>query len=314
MNPSYVLLIAAVQLAVSAGGGTAAEAVTGFEHWVENGDIRLRLWEKRSGPTDGKPVVILAHGSSSPGEQSFDLQVPGKPTYSLMDALAGAGFNVFAPDVRGFGRSTKPPKGVTTAEAAEDFSAVIDYVCGLRGVDKVSVVAWSWGTQYAGLSVIAKADKVARYVSYAQMHGASPDIIRRGEKLYTYQKAPYLPVAEGDWKVRFSSMTPESTNDPAVIDAFAKAAAAVQAQTPTGPQIDMVTSLPIVNPRLINVPVLLIHGAHDDVADTAGLAPFFSSLPNPDKRYVVIPNAGHMMHLQAGHLRFQKALIGFLSE
>ena len=312
MNLFWAVITTAVLLAASSARALAGEPVTGREHWVEANGIHLRLWEKHAGEAAGRPIVVLAHGSSSPGEQSFDLQVPGKPSFSLMDALAGAGFDVFAPDMRGFGRSTKPPSGVTTAEAAKDFTAVIDFVRTLRGAGKVSVVAWSWGTQYAGLAVIAHPEKVARFVSYAQMHAASPDIVRRGEKLYTYQKAAYLPVTEAGWKARFSSLTPESANDPAAIDAFARAASAVQAQTPTGPQIDMITRLPMIDAKRIPVPAMIIHGGHDDVADTMGLAPFFAALPNPEKRYVVIPNAGHMMHLQAGHLQFQEEVVRFL--
>lgn len=74
----------------------------------------------------------------------------------------------------------------------------------------------------------------------------------------------------------------------------------------------MVTILPMVNPRLVSVPTMIIHGQYDDVADTEGLLPFFQQLPNPDKRYVVIPDAGHMMHLQKGHRLFQRAVAGFL--
>ncbi|MFL5247472.1 MAG: hypothetical protein ACJ79V_06570 [Myxococcales bacterium] len=32
--------------------------------------------------------------------------------------------------------------------------------------------------------------------------------------------------------------------------------------------------------------------AYDDVADLDGLIPFFRQIPNPHKRYVVVPNAG----------------------
>ncbi|HZX67121.1 MAG TPA: alpha/beta hydrolase, partial [Myxococcales bacterium] len=59
------------------------------------------------------------------------------------------------------------------------------------------------------------------------------------------------------------------------------------------------------------VPTLIIHGQYDDVADLDGLFPFFRQLPNPHKRYVVVPNAGHMMDLQKGLLVFQQEVAGF---
>ena len=106
-------------------------------------------------------------------------------------------------------------------------------------------------------------------------------------------------------------MTPAAATDPAVVDTFAKAAVQVEVKTPTGPQLDMVTIMPMLNPKLMPVPTMLIHGEYDDVADLDGLLPFFQQLPNPYKRYVVIPNAGHMMHLQNGHRVFQHEVVSF---
>ena len=106
-------------------------------------------------------------------------------------------------------------------------------------------------------------------------------------------------------------MTPAAVNEPTVVEAFAKAAVQVEVKTPTGPQLDMVTIMPMLNPKLMPVPTMLIHGEYDDVADLDGLLPFFQQLPNPYKRYVVIPNAGHMMHLQGGHRLFQHEVASF---
>jgi hypothetical protein len=66
----------------------AAQEVSGVEHWVENAGVRLYLWEKYIGSPAGKPAVALARGSATAGRESFDLQVPGKSSYSLMDFLA----------------------------------------------------------------------------------------------------------------------------------------------------------------------------------------------------------------------------------
>jgi pimeloyl-ACP methyl ester carboxylesterase len=106
-------------------------------------------------------------------------------------------------------------------------------------------------------------------------------------------------------------MTPAEANDPAIVDSYAAAATRIEVRTPTGPQLDMVTIMPMVNPRLLPVPTMIIHGEHDDVADVEGLLPFFKQLPNPYKHYVVIPDAGHMMHLQKSHRLFQHEVAGF---
>jgi pimeloyl-ACP methyl ester carboxylesterase len=255
----------------------AAQEVSGVEQWVEHAEIKLYVWEKYVGSPTGKPVVVLAHGSATAGRESFDLQVPGKPSYSLMDILAREGFDVFALDTRGFGRSTRPEGHMTTQEASEDLNAVVDAILKLRGSQQVHLLGWSWGTQYSGMFVMAQPAKVAKYVSYAQMHVNSPDLAKRRPLLEAFRKTPYVTIPEAGWKPRFASMTPAAANDPAVVDAFAKAAVQVEVKTPTGPQLDMVTMMPMLNPRLMPVPTMLIHGEYDDVADLDGLLPFSSS-------------------------------------
>lgn len=288
-----------------------AQPVTGAEHWVEHSEVKLYLWEKYVDSSAGKPVVVLAHGSGVGGRDSFDLQVPGKPSYSLMDFLAREGFDVFAPDIRAFGRSTRPEGHLSTAQASTDLAAVIDYVLKLRQCRQVLLFAQSWGTQYAGMLVIAHPEKVEKYISSAQMHVNSADIARRRARIEEFRNSPYISVPEAGWKRRFYSMTPAGVSDPAVVDAYATAAARAQPSSPTGPQLDLVTLMPMVNPRLIPVPTMLIHGQYDDVADLDGLLPFFEQLPNPYKKYVVIPDAGHMLHLQAGHRLLQHEVASF---
>jgi pimeloyl-ACP methyl ester carboxylesterase len=293
------------------GNSLASAEITGVEHWVDNNGIKIYVWEKYQGEPSGKPVVVLAHGSATAGRESFDLQVPGKPSYSLMDFLAKQGFDVFALDTRGFGRSIHPKDGVTTAQASEDLNNVVDYALKLRSVPKANLLSWSWGTQYAGMFVMAHPEKVEKYISYAQMHVNSPDIARRRPKVEVFRNNPYIKIPEAGWKPRFYSMTPVAVNDPDVVDAYAQSAAKIETQTATGPQLDMCTIMPMVNPRLITVPTMIIHGQYDDVADLDGLLPFFRQLPNPYKCYVVIPDAGHMMMFQKGHLLFQHEVASF---
>lgn len=303
----------ALCVGTAAGGeGAEPEAVTAATHWVVRGMIRMHVWEKVVGAPTGKPVVVLAHGSGTAGRESFDLAVPGRTDYSLMDRLAREGFDVFALDVTGFGRSTRPQGPITTDAAAEDLDAVVDYLRNVRATERVHLVAWSWGTQYAGLFAVAHPEKIARYVSYAQMHVNSPDIVRRRADLAFYRDHAWITVTREGWKARFRSMTPAQFTEPEVIESFAEAASVAEPQTSTGPQVDLVTRLPMVDPARITAPTLMIHGEYDDVADPAGLLPFFAQLPASDKRYVVIPGAGHMMHLQAGRHAFFDAVVDFL--
>ena len=92
--------------------------------------------------------------------------------------------------------------------------------------------------------IMAHPEKVTKYVSYAQMHVNSPDLAQRRPRLEAFRKTPYVSIPEAGWKPRFASMTPAAVTEPDVVETFAKAAVQVEAQTPTGPQVDMVTLLP----------------------------------------------------------------------
>src|SRR6476620_699658 len=50
-------------------------------------------------------VVLFVHGAGTPGEVAFDVPYGD---YSWMAYLANAGFDAFAMDMTGYGRSTKP--------------------------------------------------------------------------------------------------------------------------------------------------------------------------------------------------------------
>ena len=135
---------------------SALAAITGVGHSVQNGQVKLYVWEKFAGAQPSKKVVVLAHGSATAGRESFDLQVPGMTDISLVDVRAGAGYDGFALDTRGFGRSTHPEGHMSTSEVNEDLNAVVDYVTKLRGVTKVDLLAWSSATQYSGMFVMAR--------------------------------------------------------------------------------------------------------------------------------------------------------------
>src|SRR4051812_21474681 len=125
---------------------------------------KVRAGNALRGATPPDKVVVFIHGAGTPAEVAFD--VPYKD-YSWMEYLAEAGFDTFAMDVTGIGRSSRPwpmndpcnlspqqqtaliptlipalcqpsyPKTLTTiGNDWEDINAVVDYVRALRHVDK----------------------------------------------------------------------------------------------------------------------------------------------------------------------------------
>jgi pimeloyl-ACP methyl ester carboxylesterase len=140
-------------------------------------------------------VVLFIHGAGTPAEVAFD--VPYQD-YSWMEYLAQAGFDTFAMDTTGYGRSTRPaamndPCNLTAAQQAvlasagntdacapsygqqmttiasdwNDIGAVVDYLRTLRGASQVSLVSWSLGGPRAAGYAAQNPDKVGRLVLLA---------------------------------------------------------------------------------------------------------------------------------------------------
>ena len=119
-------------------------------------------------------ILLFVHGATYPAETAFDLPIEG---VSMMDLIAQRGYDVCLVDVRGYGRSTRPPEMsqppaaktpiVSTAIAAHDLGAAVDDILERRSVSKINVMGWSWGTSIAGLYTSANNAKVSRLVLYA---------------------------------------------------------------------------------------------------------------------------------------------------
>ena len=323
MKAIVSILFAAVLGACAAGpqqATGAGDSLVATEHWVPTASavdgkpIKLYMREKHSRAANPsafagtRKVVVLAHGAGTPGTVAFDLQVEGGPgtTYSLMDYLAARGFDVFAVDYQNYGRSDQHPCGlcVTTKVAAEDLNATVDYVRKLRGVDKVHVLGWSWGTTVSGLFATQHPQKVDRLVMYAPPVWSEP----RGQ----------APTAE------FRNVTPDNSrglfeapaSDAAAVDAWVKAVERWAPKAPNGVLLDLNTKMPITDPRRISVPTMIIIGDLDRATpiNQANLPGYFAALPNTDKQLIIIPGAGHALTVQKPRLRFYNEVAKWFSE
>ena len=144
----------------------------------------------RGMPRDDR-VVLFVHGAGTPAEVAFD--VPHSD-YSWMAYLAAAGFDVFAMDMTGYGRSTRPSvmheacnlsaeqqtalgrapctathssQLTTIASDWDDIDAVIDYIREIRDVPSVSLIGWSLGGPRAGGYASRNPGKVGKLVLLA---------------------------------------------------------------------------------------------------------------------------------------------------
>lgn len=151
-------------------------------------------------------VALFIHGAGTPAEVAFDVPHEG---YSWMAYLARAGFDTFAMDTTGYGRSTRPhpmndicnlsaaqqqdfvpavipapcepsyPYAATTIESDwRDIDAVVDHLRQLRGVQRVHLLAWSLGGPRAAGYAARHPDKVERLVLLAPAYSGDRDTAR----------------------------------------------------------------------------------------------------------------------------------------
>src|ERR1700682_2547743 len=114
-TPSRRALLAGAGIGFGSGLLAAAPSAVGklssSEYSAKKGNVSLYLFRKRmDAPKAGQaplPVLFLVHGSSISSRPSFDLSVPGRGEYSVMDKFASYGFDVWTMDCEGYGRSTK---------------------------------------------------------------------------------------------------------------------------------------------------------------------------------------------------------------
>jgi alpha-beta hydrolase superfamily lysophospholipase len=82
-------------------------------------------------------VLFLVHGSSISSRPSFDLTVPGRGEYSLMNTFAKYGFHVCTMDHENYGRSGCTDGNSDIASGVEDLKVAVDLVVKETGREKI---------------------------------------------------------------------------------------------------------------------------------------------------------------------------------
>jgi len=274
-----------------------SQKISGVEHWTTKGeDVRLYLWEKYAGsPEDSHGTVLLVHGSSMASTPSFDLQVPGRPNSSLMDLLAGLGYDVWCVDMEGYGRSTKDRDiNCDIANVADDLAAASDYIMQTRKADKFLVYGVSSGALRAALFAQRHPERIKRLAldAFVWTGEGSPTLEERRKRLPEFKAVNRRPIDRAFVHSIFTRDHPGSADD-TVVDAFADAILALDDSVPTGTYVDMCENLPVVDPEKIDAPTIVLRGQYDGIAGFDDLLEFFKRLPNPDKTFAMMPYMSH---------------------
>jgi pimeloyl-ACP methyl ester carboxylesterase len=290
------------------------------DYWAKKGDVKLNLWRKRVGaPRPGepaKPVVFLVHGSSNSARSSYDLTVPGKGEYSLMNVLARDGYDVWTMDHDGYGRSGSSGNNSDIASGVEDLKAAMPVVAQETGQAKAHFYGTSSGGIRAAAFAQAQPESVARLMlaAFTYKGNGAAEIERRRKKIEALRASPRR---KRDAKMISSIFTRDGhpdLYDPAMVEALIADEMKFGNEVPSGTYLDMAANLPIVDPKKIVSPVLMLRGEFDGNSTNDDLLDFFRQLPNGDRQFVVLPRTAHSAgYSKNRHLLFY-ALRNFLAE
>jgi pimeloyl-ACP methyl ester carboxylesterase len=140
----------------------------------------------------------------------------------------------------------------------------------------------------------------------------SPTLAKRREKLEEYRRSNRRKIDRAFYRGMFTRDRP-GTSEPAVADALADAELALYDTIPTGTYLDMCANLPVVDPKKIRCPVLVIRGEYDGIAAEADLMRFFDELPSKDKQFAFISGLAHNSTLGINRHKVQHAMQAFLT-
>ncbi len=276
-------------------------------------------------------VVLMVHGSTFPSALAFAFRSDG---VSWMDDLAKRGFDVWAFDFIGYGKSDRYPEmyqppfansPLGRAPAAElQIAAVTRFIASHAHVARVSIIAHSWGTIPTGLFAGLHPELVDRLVLFGPV--AQRDRARDSTRIAAYQF-----VTENDQRTRFRGYVPVGNAQVLPPDYFAAWGPAYMAtdsmsrtrtppsvEVPSGPDADIDDAWSGhlgYDPSKITAPVLIIRGNWDVVTKDADARWLFDALTSsPVRRDIKISRATHVMHLEEGRHQLFSEAAAFLAE
>jgi pimeloyl-ACP methyl ester carboxylesterase len=358
MKLRHVLLILSVALYATADDGarllrldhyvevrSTVPAIAGESTQIYVREVVEAGTVSRGGPAQDR-VALFIHGAGTPAEVSFD--VPYQD-YSWMAYLAHAGFDVFAMDMTGYGRSTRPaamndPCNLSRAQQAAyvpalipgpcdpsyphqmttlasdwaDIDAVVNHVRALRHVEKLNLLAWSLGGPRSGGYAAQHADKVLKLVllapAYNRRAAADPpaQIPANGAAMNTQSRDEFI----ANWD--------RQAGCPAQYDAAAMSSVwsemllsdTVGATWGTG-----VRRAPLVTTwgwttavvSKTQIPTLMISGAHDKQVSPDRVRELYEDWGSPKKVFVDLACSSHNAMWEKNHLLLFKASLEWLT-
>ena len=319
----------------------SAPSIEREEFRVPTGDPGIELYVRNKRPAGqarfaADRILLYVHGATYPASTAFDLPLAG---LSMMDYLAGLGFDVYLVDLPGYGLSSRPkqmdepaadnPPFMRTADAAKAVGVAVDFILKRRGVEKLDLMGWSWGTSTMGLYTTTHNDKVNRLVLYApQWLAKAPPNLGTSGPLGAYRSVT-RDSAKDRW---LKGVAEDKRADLIPAGWFEQWADATWAtdrkgaamsppvlRAPNGVVADSqeywLAGKPLYDPSAIRVPTLIIHAEWDADLPSYQAQEYFTKLTNaPYKRFVELGEGTHTVIMEKNRMQFFREVAAFLQE
>jgi pimeloyl-ACP methyl ester carboxylesterase len=336
MHKRFVLSSASILLAAWISHASAASDIARETFMIPALDQGIELHVLNRHPASVKKfaperIVLFVHGATFPVAAAFDMDLPGG---SWMENIARRGFDVYAVDVRGYGSSTRPPAMdqdpaanppfAVTRDAVRDVSAAAEFILKRRGVSRLNVIGWSWGTTTMATYAAENPAKVVKVVLFAPVWLMESGPRYEGAYRTATHDSVRVQTTAGVPKDRIEEINPSAW--------YEKWWAVVQATDPTGAK----RSPPVIrvpngafkdfseywgagkqfyDPTAIRAPTLLVVGEWDTTTPPARVQELLKHLTGSnDRRLLILSEGSHQMALEKNRMHLIRAVQGFLEE
>jgi pimeloyl-ACP methyl ester carboxylesterase len=304
-------------------------------------DDGIQIYIRNTRPADltsfrPERTLLFVHGATYPSDTMFDLKTGRE---SWMDSIARHGSDVYSMDVRGYGRSTRPPEMerpardsapvVTTDDGVRDLGAVVDHIRERRGIQRLNLMGWSWGTVIAGAYAATHPDKAERLVMYAPLWlRRTPGGLRVDGQMGAY-RAVTFEAAKQRWLNGVAVDKQQDLIPSGVLESWWKAnmeadpvGAAMSppaVRAPNGLLVDAFkyweADTRYYDPSAIRAPVLMVVGDWDvDTPAYMAQAILARLTSSPTKRLVIVGEGTHHLMLEKNREQMFRAVQSFLDE
>lgn len=275
--------------------------------------------------------VLFIHGASFPTALAAAFKIEG---YSWMEYMASNGYDVYGLDFLGYGNSDRYPEmsktsplGKSLGRASEvflDVGKAVQFVLTKTGKNKIHLVAHSWGATVAALYTSHFPARVHKLVMFA------PITQRNDTTRFSYSGNMYESMTPA---ARINGMRSLAPAERSVLEADVLnhwGSAWLETDTlrhvfkdglvrfPSGANNDiddLSHGKPYYKADSIKSPTLIIRGEWDRYPSNEDAGLLFVSLKNaPYKKYVVIENGTHVLHLEKSRTLLFKEVLNFLQD